>query len=198
MTAHDKLCARTGQPDTLGQEGLIASLFGEEAFISIDEPSMHNALRNVWVAAFGKDGVERLVPVVQKTVSAMLDTAEAELAAKGRVDLVPALLRPLPAYVIAHMMGVAEGLIPTVIEWADLMANATASGFPIDYANDPNWLASERAKEDLAAFLTEQVPLSPLSSRRRPHQPAGPLRNRQANPGRGDDGQHPPAPVRRQ
>ena len=158
MTANDKVCRQIlGQPDVFGQEGVIASLFGEEAFISIDERATHNALRNVWVSAFGTNGVEKLVPVVRKTISTMLDAVEAELDAEGKADLVPHLLRPLPAFVIAHMMGVAKDLIPTVIEWADLMANATASGFPIDYANDPNWLASERAKEELAAFLIEQI-----------------------------------------
>jgi len=158
MTAHDRVCRQImNRPDAIGQEGLIASLFGEEAFISIDEPAMHNALRNVWVSAFGKNGVDALVPVVRKVVNGMIDAVEEPLRDGGQVDIVPALCRPLPAYVIAHMMGVAEDMIPTVIEWADHMANATAGGLPIDYENCPFWLASERAKEDLAAYLIEQI-----------------------------------------
>ncbi|MCB2072466.1 MAG: cytochrome P450 [Novosphingobium sp.] len=158
MTAHDRVCRQImNQPDAIGQEGLIASLFGEEAFISIDERAMHNALRNVWVSAFGKDGVEALVPFVRNVVGAMMDAVEEELRDTGQVDLVPALSRPLPAHVIAHMMGVSEAMTPTVIAWADRMADATAGGLPIDYDNCPYWLASEQAKQDLAAFLIEQI-----------------------------------------
>lgn len=158
MTARDKLCRQIlGQPDTLGQEGLIASLFGEEAFISIDERAMHNGLRNVWVTAFGRNGVDGLIPVVRRVVGKMLDAIEMELAETGQADIVPTLCRPLPAHVIAHMMGVSQDMIPVVIEWADLMANATSGGFPIDYDNDPAWLASERAKSELADFLIGQI-----------------------------------------
>lgn len=158
MTASDRLCRQIlGQPDTAGQEGLIASLFGEEAFISIDERALHNGLRNVWVGAFGRGGVEALVPVVRRVVGAMLAPALETLRGGTMVDLVAALCRPLPAHVIAHMMGVPEETIPMVIAWADVMANATSGGFPIDYANDPHWLASEWAKAELATFLIEQM-----------------------------------------
>jgi len=158
MTGSDRLCRQIlAQSDTFGQQGLITSLFGEEAFISIDDRRLHNALRNVWVHAFGASGVERLVPAVRAIVADMLEGAAAKLAQDGSVDMVGALCRPLPAHVIAHMMGVAQDMIPTVIEWADLMANATASGFPIDYANDPHWLASERAKAELADYLAGQI-----------------------------------------
>jgi cytochrome P450 len=158
MTAHDRLCRQIlARPDTLGQEGLIASLFGAEAFISIDDRVMHNGLRSVWVAMFGQHGVERLVPFVRDVIDDMLDMALATLDAQGEVDLVPALCRPLPAYVIARMMGVAADMIPTVIAWSDLMADATSGGFPIDYASDPAWLASERAKAELADYIREQI-----------------------------------------
>jgi len=158
MTAHDKLCRQIlAQPDTLGQEGLIASLFGEEAFISIDERTMHNGLRNVWVAAFGREGVEALAPFVREVVDAMLDDVLASIEATGTADLMARLCRPLPAHVIARMMGVAPEMIPVVIAWSDLMADATSGGFPIDYANDSAWLASERAKAELADYIRDQI-----------------------------------------
>lgn len=158
MTAHDRLCRQIlAQPDTLGQEGLIASLFGAEAFISIDERGMHNGLRNVWVATFGQQGVDSLVPFVRSVIEGMLDAALARLEDEGSVDLMASLCRPLPAHVIARMMGVAPEMIPTVIAWSDLMADATSGGFPIDYANDPAWLASEAAKAELADYIREQI-----------------------------------------
>jgi cytochrome P450 len=158
MTAHDRVCRQIlAQPDTLGQEGLIASLFGEEAFIAIDERAMHNGLRNVWVSTFGQHGVEGLVPFVQEVIGDMLDAVLETLAAKGEADLMPLLCRPLPAHVIARMMGVAPEMIPTIIEWSDLMADATSGGFPIDYANDPAWLASEAAKVELGEYIRGQI-----------------------------------------
>jgi len=154
MTAQDKLCRQIlAQPDLLGQEGLIKSLFGEDAFISIDERSLHNGLRNVWVATFGHNGVENLVPFVRQVITGMLDDVAAELDRVGEADLMGRLCRPLPAHVIAGMMGVEPDMIPQVIAWSDLMADATAGGFPIDYANDPHWLASEGAKRDLADYI---------------------------------------------
>lgn len=158
MTAHDRLCRHVlARPDSFGQEGLIASLFGPDAFISIDERAMHNALRDVWVATFSHGGVESLVQHVREVIDAMLDDALAGLAAEGTADLMAGLCRPLPAHVIARMMGVAPDMIPSVIAWSDLMADATSGGFPIDYANDPAWLASERAKAELADYIREQI-----------------------------------------
>lgn len=93
------------------------------------------------------------MPFVRDVIDDMLDMALAMLDAQGEVDLVPALCRPLPAYVIARMMGVAADMIPTVIAWSDLMADATSGGCPIDYASDPAWLASERAKAELVDYI---------------------------------------------
>jgi cytochrome P450 len=86
----------------------------------------------------------------------MLDAVEPDLRAGKPVDLMTKVCRPLPAYVIAYMMGVEDDMIPTVIRWSDLMADATLSGFPVDYDNDPHWLAAERARMELAAYLKEQ------------------------------------------
>jgi hypothetical protein len=54
---------------------------------------MHNGLRGVWVAMFGQNGVESLMPFVRGVIDDMLDTARAALAAGGEVDLVPMLCR---------------------------------------------------------------------------------------------------------
>lgn len=158
MTGRDRVCRQAlGQFESLNHEGLIESFFGRDAFITIDERARHNALRDVWVAAFGHNGVEKLVPVVRAIVTGLLEPAMAALRAGEPCDLFAALCRPLPAQVIAHMMGVSGAMTATVIGWADDMARATMGGFPIDYANDPWWLASETAKAELAAFLIEQL-----------------------------------------
>lgn len=160
MTAHDRICRQVlSQPAKFGQKGLIASLFGEEAFISIDDRALHNALRDVWVAHFGHKWVEDLSTFVRTTIEELLDRAIENLDRNGEVDLVRALCRPLPAFVIAQMMGVAPDMIPSIISWSDLMAEATSNGFPIDYENDQAWLASEKAKAELAAYIRDQIRL---------------------------------------
>ena len=158
VTAQDRVCREImTHPEKAGMKGVMSSIFGEEAFISIDEPTMHNALRNAWVSAFGKNGVEKLVPHTRKIASGLLDDALEKLETEGQVDMQPVFCRPIPAYVIAHMMGVEREFIPTIIRWADDMARATANGHPIDYDNDPCWLKSEQAKADLGDFLIEQI-----------------------------------------
>lgn len=158
MTARHRTCREMlSNPGTFGQEGLIASLFGQEAFISINDKALHNSLRNVWVSTFGHQGVASLVGFVREVIDEMLADAIAMLEATGSVDIMAALCRPLPAYVIARMMGVEGDMIPAVIRWSDLMADATSGGFPIDYENDPAWLASEAAKAELAQYIRDQI-----------------------------------------
>jgi len=158
MTARDRICRQAfSQFDSLGHEGLVASFFGSEAFITINDRPRHNLLRDVWVSAFGQNGVEKLVPVVRQIIANMMVPVMAELRSGRECNLFAELCRPLPAHVIAHMMGVSGEMTSTVIGWADAMASATVGGFPIDYEDDPYWLASEHAKAELAAFLFEQL-----------------------------------------
>lgn len=157
MTASDRVCRRIlTRPPEIGQEGMISAFFGKEAFISIDDKAQHNALRNVWVPSFSREAVQQLAAFVRQVANRMLDDLEQQSRSGAPVDLMGGLARPLPAYVIAHMMGVSPQMIPKVVEWSDLMGDATSGGFPIDYDNDPHWLAGEQAKTELAAFLIEQ------------------------------------------
>ena len=158
MTARDRVCRQAfSQYNSLGHEGLVASFFGSEAFITINDRARHNVLRDVWVSAFGHNGVEKLVPVVRRIVGEMMAPVMAKLNDGSPCNLFAELCRPLPAHVIAHMMGVSGEMTSTVIGWADAMASATVGGFPIDYAEDPYWLASENAKAELGSFLFEQL-----------------------------------------
>ena len=158
MSARDRVCRQAfSQYKTLGHEGLVASFFGSDAFITINDRARHNLLRDVWVSAFGHNGVEKLVPVVRQIIGEMMVPVLAELRGGQPCNLFAELCRPLPAQVIAHMMGVSGEMTSTVIGWADAMASATVGGFPIDYENDPYWLASENAKAELALFLFDQL-----------------------------------------
>ena len=158
MTARDRICRQAfSQFESLGHEGLVESFFGSDAFITINDRPRHNLLRDVWVSAFGHNGIEKLVPVVRGIIGDMMVPVMTQLQGGGACDLFAELCRPLPAHVIAHMMGVSGEMTSTVIGWADAMASATVGGFSIDYENDPYWLASENAKAELATFLFEQL-----------------------------------------
>jgi cytochrome P450 len=138
------------------QAGMSTAFFGNDAFISIDEKKRHNELRNIRVSAFSMEAVADLAQFVRDTTDRMIDGFEDELRAGKAVDVMGRLCRVIPTYVIAHMMGVSDDMIPQVVRWSDLMGDATLNGFPIDYDNDPHWLAAEQAKAELAAYLREQ------------------------------------------
>jgi cytochrome P450 len=157
MTARDRVCRRIlNRAPEIGQEGMVSAFFGEEAFISTDDKPLHNALRNVWAPSFSREAVAELAKFVRVIADEMLDKAVAALAAGEAYDIMGGMCRPLPTYVIAHMMGVEDHMVDDVVRWSDAMGDATAGGFPIDYDNDPYWLAGEKAKADLADFLYGQ------------------------------------------
>ena len=80
MSARDRVCRQAfSQYKTLGHEGLVASFFGSDAFITINDRARHNLLRDVWVSAFGHNGVEKLVPVVRQIIGEMMVPVLAEL-----------------------------------------------------------------------------------------------------------------------
>ena len=158
ITAHDRVCRQIiNRPLEATMKGVMTNTFGEGAFITMDDKHAHNALRNVWVSAFGTPGVNNLVAVTRGFIEARLNNALAALEADGSVDMQPVFCRPIPAQVIAHMMGVGDDMIPTIVEWSDHMATGTASGHPIDYETDFYWLRAEKARASLAQFLLEQV-----------------------------------------
>jgi cytochrome P450 len=158
MSAHDQVCRDIlNRPANLGQEGTITAFFGEEAFISIDDKDRHDALRGAWMSAFTRKSLEDLTPVIRRFVTQMLTPAVEQIRAGGEADLKAAVCRPLPTYVIAHMMGIPDEMLHQVEVWSDHMGNSTAGGFPIDWDNDPYWLAGEKAKKEFAEYLLEQI-----------------------------------------
>jgi cytochrome P450 len=157
MTARDRVCRHIlAHPAEMRESGMSTAFFGPEAFISIDAKQRHNELRNIWVSAFSMEAVARLAVFTRGTSNKMIDAFEDELRDGKAVDVMGRLCRVIPTYVIAHMMGVSDDMIPHVVRWSDLMGDATLNGFPIDYDNDPHWLAAEQAKKDFSVYLREQ------------------------------------------
>jgi len=133
------------------------SLFGPDAFIGIDDKERHDALRGVWSIAFQRASLERLRGVITEIADRMLNTMEARLRDGETVDSIRELCRDLPAYVIAHMLGVPSDMRPKIVEWSDLMGAAV--GFPPSEwrPENPAWVAAETARQNIAKYILEQI-----------------------------------------
>ncbi len=82
--------------------------FLDHSLLMIDGPR-HRRLRGLVSKAFTPRQVERLRPRVERLVDELLDSA----AGQGEIELVRDLAQPLPARVIAELLGVpAESLAP--------------------------------------------------------------------------------------
>ncbi len=158
MSAQDRVCRRIfAHPENFSVKPVVPAFFGEDAFISIDDKARHNELRLMWSDAFRPAGIARLAQMVHSIADRMLDPLVERLEAGETVDMVEGLCRHLPAYVIAHMLGVPAEMQGMMIEWSDKMAASTAGGYDIDYETDPAWLAGEAAKRDMAAYVVDLI-----------------------------------------
>ena len=157
MTARDRICREIfHRSQTFSVKPVTAAFFGEDAFIAIDDKERHNLLRNVWAAAFRRDALQAIVGLIRSIATEMVMPVVERLKSGETVDLIPAFCRPLPAYIIAHMLGIPREMRDKIVRWSDLMATSTASGFNIDVENEA-WKAAEQAKLELAEYLIDQI-----------------------------------------
>ncbi len=112
-----------------GRSGLqgFQRLFAR-AMIFLDAPD-HTRVRQVMSAAFRPTDLQRLVPRIEQAVAERL----AAVDAGAPFDFVDVLARPLPAQVIAWLMGLgdAEGAVSAdVVAWSDELANFVGAPAP--------------------------------------------------------------------
>ncbi|MDP9090227.1 MAG: cytochrome P450 [Pseudomonadota bacterium] len=158
MITTDKLCRQVFLNSArFTLEGAIGSrIFGPEAFITIDDRKRHDALRGIWAAAFHRRALEVMRPVIVDIADRMLDRVEAMLSDGQTIDAASELCRDLPAYVIAHMMGVPADMRPSIVKWSDEIGHAV--GLPQNTAHtDPVWVQAREAKQALADYLLKQI-----------------------------------------
>ena len=97
------------------------------AMLFLDAPD-HTRIRSVLQAGFRADALSRYVPAIEQRTDALLDAAEAETGAV--FDFMQVLARPLPAAVIAMLMGVAESDHGDFIAWSDDLAGFIGATLP--------------------------------------------------------------------
>jgi cytochrome P450 len=156
LVASDRMC-RTIMKDfrRYGMRGTTADdLFGEDAFIIIDDRKRHDALRGIWDPAFRPSALLRLKDSIAAMVDNLLLPMSQRLRDGETVDAVEAFCRDLPVLVICEMFGVAESVRPEVIRWSDDMIGALmAQG---DRSN-PAHIKGEDAKRAMADFIQDEI-----------------------------------------
>jgi cytochrome P450 len=80
-----------------------------------NDPPRHSRLRQLVSAAFTPRAIELLRPRVEKVVDGLLD----DLEGHDEIDLIGDFAYPIPATIIAEMMGVPEEDRPRFKDWSD-------------------------------------------------------------------------------
>ncbi|MGY0490146.1 cytochrome P450 [Streptomyces sp. WG-D5] len=118
------------------------------------DPPEHTEFRKLLTRGFTPRRVESVADAVRAFVRARLDEVDA-LAAAGRpVDIVDALMRPLPCFVVAHYLGVDEADRQRFAGWTRAIVQAGAEGHALD---------AQEAVGELFAYFAD------LIERRRAH-----------------------------
>lgn len=115
--------------DTLAEASVDGPARGElqafqqlfaRAMLFLDAPN-HGRLRGVVAAAFRGDAIERLRAFVEAWLAERLERLD-RLDATAGFDAIAEIARPLPAEVIARLMGIADAERPEFLAWSDVLA----------------------------------------------------------------------------
>jgi cytochrome P450 len=108
------------------------------------EPPAHTRLRTLVNRAFVSRNVEQLRPRIERLANELIDA----FAGKGEVELLRAFAAPLPAIVIAEMMGLPAQMAPKLLDWSNRMVAMYMFGVTEAVEHDAN-----RASLDFVDYL---------------------------------------------
>lgn len=128
---------------TVADERRKAGLDASPPFVMTDPPE-HTAFRRLVGRGFTPRRVEAFEPEVRRFVVERVE----RLRDEGGGDVVEALFRPLPAFVVAHYLGVPEADRGRFESWTEAIVAANATG-GLDSAAD--------AVAELAGYFAELV-----------------------------------------
>ena len=112
------------------------------------EPPAHTRLRNLVNRAFVSRHVEQLRPRIARLVNEVIDGFEAD----GEVELIKAFAAPIPAVVIAEMIGLPAEMAPQLVSWSNRMVQMYMYGVTHETELDAN-----QASEDFMAYLRDII-----------------------------------------
>jgi len=113
------------------------------SLLAIDPPE-HTQMRGLVNRAFLSRRVEQLRPRIHELADGMIDRFEPD----GGVDLLPSYAAPLPAIVIAEMIGLPAAMAPQLLGWSNSMVKMYMFG-----ADDVVVAEADRAAEEFSAHL---------------------------------------------
>ena len=111
-----------GLTTTYGEREKIG--LAEASPIVMMDPPDHTAFRRLVAAGFTPRQVNEIEPAVRAFV---IDRLE-QLRGAGEVDIVAALFKPLPSFVVAHYLGVPAGDRDQFDSWTEAIVEANAEG----------------------------------------------------------------------
>lgn len=112
------------------------------------EPPAHTRLRTLVHRAFVSRQVEQLRPRIAGLANRMIDDFEQE----GSVDLIKTFAAPIPAIVIAEMIGLSAEMAPQLLDWSNRMVTMYMYGVTHETELDAN-----RAAADFTAYLRSVI-----------------------------------------
>ncbi|MEQ8859082.1 MAG: cytochrome P450 [Pseudomonadales bacterium] len=128
---------------------------GGVPLLNVDHPTMlgvdapdHTRLRKLVAQGFLHRYVQSLAPAIEGLVDELLDAVPANA---GRVEIMQAVARPLPAIVIAEMMGVPRGERHLFERWSEALLGAS------DILNPALIRKSGEANVEMRAYLARLV-----------------------------------------
>lgn len=119
------------------------------------EPPRHTALRKLVNRAFVSSKVEYLRPQIIQIANSLID----QLQENDDCDLLREYLMPLPALVIARLLGVPDELVPQLLSWSHAMVKV----YTQTQSHDDELAADQASSEfeDCLLQLIKQKRLSP-------------------------------------
>lgn len=112
------------------------------------EPPSHTRLRMLVNRAFVSRNVEQLRPRIERLTNEVIDG----FAGGGGVELIKAFAAPIPAVVIAEMIGLPAEMAPQLLNWSNRMVQMYMYGVTRETELDAN-----QASVDFMAYLREVI-----------------------------------------
>lgn len=128
-----------------------------------NDPPDHTRLRGLMNKAFTTRAVEALRPNIAEIVNDLLDAIEAKIEATGgrAFDLIDAFAYPLPATVIADMLGVPRADVDLLKRWSDLLAKFVLTS----RSDEDRYRAAAEGIEEMEAYFQAFVDTHRTSGR---------------------------------
>jgi unspecific monooxygenase len=108
------------------------------------EPPAHTRLRTLVNRAFVSRNVGQLRPRIERLTNEIIDALEPQ----GGTELIKSFAAPIPAVVIAEMIGLPAEMAPQLVSWSNRMVQMYMFGVTRESELDAN-----QASEDFMAYL---------------------------------------------